>query len=398
MMPTAVDTTRFSHAAPAGRTWVGVVMVALVMAFVGAPTFADTVRLHDQMGVSEAAVELRQVAELTGERAEAVGDTVVGRFEGRDRIVITLEDVRRALHEREVHWGLLTLRGHRRCEVVRLEPRAEGAGADDGGEAADTEAGRPVAASNIEGSVSAGEEPRLRRRIENVIAELAGVPREDLRIAFRAQDERRLDGLTWTGRFEVEPGAATALGRVPLTVRQYRGGRAVETFALTADVERRVEALVARRRLSRGDRFDEDAVVVREVWVDDAREPLADPGMVRGQQAASTVRRDAVVYPDDVRAPRLIRRGELVTVRALSGGLVVRTVARAAEAGAMDEMIRMRNEGSRETFHARVTGRREAVVVLESEGASQQGASEAEGVKTIEMSLDPADQAGDGDE
>lgn len=393
---------RHRHAAIQRHLMVGA-MAALLVMIVCPAALADAIRLHDEMGVSSESVTLVQVAELTGERVERWGETVVGRFAGRDEIVITLDDVRRALNERaEVNWGLVTIRGHQRCRVIRLDPvpvPVSDVGADTQvarGGWSDAAVSGSAVASNIDQSIVAGDEATLRERIEAVISELAGVARDDLRIEFRRFDQRRLSETTWTERFEVEPRAASAIGRVPLTVRRYRGGQPMETFTLTADVQRRAEAVVVTRHLGRGDRFSADALERREVWLDDQRQPLAEPELVIGQQTASAIRPGSVVYPEDVRSPELVRRGELVTVRAVSGGLVVRTVGRAAEAGSLDETIRVRNEGSRETFHATVTGRREAVVVLD-DAARPSPRADAER-DPIEFSLAENEQAQHGDE
>lgn len=376
MTPIAQTTRRLEpRTARPRRIPVSWTALALVLALLPAQAGADAIRLHDQMGVQAEEVKLRHVAELTGDQAAALGDTVVGTFDGRERMVVTLRDVRRALADAGVNWGMMTLRGHRQCEVLRLEPTEPDAAATNKGEPAENEADdqKPVVASNIDQPVRSQDEPTLRGRIERVIAELAGVEREKLRIDFRPHDERRLEDKTWSGRFEVEPGATSAIGRVPLTVRQYRGGRPVETFTLTADVQRSVEAVVATRRVRRNERFEAGDIERRTVWLDHDREPLAETELVVGQRAGTSVRSGSPIYADDVREPVLIRRGELVTVRAVSGGLVVRTAARAAEEGAMDEIIRLRNEGSRENFYATVTGRREATVALDEDGPESQG-------------------------
>ena len=328
---------------------------------------ADSIQLRASTTLETQTVELRQIAELTGRSAQTLGDTVVARFDNDDRkLRVRLHDVRRALNQKEVNWGLLTLRGFQRCQVRRAKPESERQSQTTEASTESRSNERPAAASNIRQRVTADAEPRLRGRVESVIQKLAGVERSALRIRFDDHDKKRLALSTWDGRFEIHPSTRDAIGRLPLRVRRYEAGRPVESFTVTADVTRRAEALVVKKHLTRGDRFTEAAVAKRTIWLDDDVTPLADPGAVIGQQAAGTLDTGTVIYPDDVRAPTLIKRGELVTVRCITGGLVVRTVGRATEKGAMDDTVAIRNEGSNETFRATVTGRREAVVNLDA--------------------------------
>src|SRR5690606_12627577 len=108
------------------------------------------------------------------------------------------------------------------------------------------------------------------------------------------------------------------------------------------------------------------SVEVKEVWLADSRsQPITDPKLVIGQRSTVLLRPGTPVLPDHIEQPVLVERGELITVRCIAGGLVIRTVARASEAGAMDQLIHVRNEATRETFVATVTGSREAIVHLD---------------------------------
>ncbi|MFW6059099.1 MAG: flagellar basal body P-ring formation chaperone FlgA [Phycisphaeraceae bacterium] len=361
-------TARITFKARPERLQGAKVRIALAMALLSClcavPAHANSIRLHDEVGVTDGTVKLRQVAELIGDHAEGMGDHVVGRFVGdSDELVIQLDDVRRALSDADVNWGMVSLRGYQRCRVHRLDPRPE--------PSAD---GESAAESNTEQRITPDQSPRLRGRVESVIQQLAGVPRDELRITFNERDAEQLDRSAWAGRYEIEPRTSRAIGRVLLSVRRYEAGKPVERFTIAADVQRRAEVVIVTRHLSRGDRFTGDALKQRTVWLDDDRLPLNDVSLVADQQAASTMNTDDYVYASDVRSPILIQRGELVTVRCLSGNLVLRTVGRAAEDGAMDEVIRIRNEGSRETFRATVTGRLQAVVQLDKADASLQSA------------------------
>ncbi len=65
----------------------------------------------------------------------------------------------------------------------------------------------------------------------------------------------------------------------------------------------------------------------------------------------------------DLRTPRLVRRGELVTVVYRRPGLELALAARALEDGDLGRLVRFTNPESGATFRARVTGRRRAEAV-----------------------------------
>lgn len=348
------------------------VVAALVLVSFAAGATADTVRLHAVAGVRGDAVRLGDVAELTGDAAQGLADTIVATFAGdATELRLSLATVRDVLDERGVNWGLMSLKGYAACRVSRLiearEPTLERAAA---------------AAPNPETEVRLDTALTLRGQIEALLAQMAGVPREDLRFTFSDRDAEQLAASALHHRFEIEPMSTSVLGRVPVRVRRYTGGQVAETFTVTVDVARRALALVATRTISRDEPFTAGSVQVREVYLDDDRgEPLADASLIVGQQAAAVLREGGVIYPEHVRSPVLVKRGELITVRCLSGNLVVRTVGRAAQDGALDQVIPVRNEGSRETFYATVTGRREAVVGATSSAAPEPLAAAPRGEK-----------------
>ncbi|MFA9479000.1 flagellar basal body P-ring formation chaperone FlgA [Phycisphaerales bacterium AB-hyl4] len=328
----------------------------IVTLLVAAPAFADAIRLQRAATVAGSDIRLADVAELTGDRAEALGDTVIASFGERSEITLRLADVRLALEEHDVHWGLVSLRGHADCLVRKSADRPSPGDREPRNDAS-------AVASNVEDEINLDTSMTLAAQIIELLEHLTGASRDELRIDFRDRDADYLNRSAITYRFELESNSSTGVGRVPVAVRQYRGDTPVEEFNLSVNVERRMLALVAQYTIGRGDAFVDGSVRVREVYVStDRGQPLDDRRLVEGQRAAAVLREGAVVYPEHVRSPVLVRRGELVTVRALVGGLMVRTVGRATEEGAEGEVIQIRNEGSRESFFATVTGRREVLI------------------------------------
>ncbi|MCX5662767.1 MAG: flagella basal body P-ring formation protein FlgA [Planctomycetota bacterium] len=78
------------------------------------------------------------------------------------------------------------------------------------------------------------------------------------------------------------------------------------------------------------------------------------------------LRAGTVVGPQHLRSPTVIRRGDAIVIRCISGGLVVKTVGRAGQDGGVGDVITARNERSRDAsglLSVRVTGPGEGVIV-----------------------------------
>lgn len=337
------------------------------------------ITLRDRAEVSIDQVMLGDVAALDEVSREWAG-VVVSAGQGAT-VTVTLDDVRRALDERGVHWGHLTLRGYRTCTVTRV------GGAAVAPAAAVTRAAAPVAIADHAGDdapmlANPGGEADVRRGtlhdvVLDRIAALAGCPREELVVELSEADRTLLSVPVVGARFEIEPLSGTGLGLVPVTIRRYRVQTGVtETLRVRPMVARRMLAAVLVTDMSKGQTFAPADVTVREVLIDSPHGvPLTDADAVIGQTASALLREGTVLYAEHLRSPVLVKRGQLVTVRALAGGLVIRTVCRASEDGTLGDAIKVRNERSREDVVVRVTGPQEAAVELDLSvsGASSQG-------------------------
>ena len=69
-----------------------------------------------------------------------------------------------------------------------------------------------------------------------------------------------------------------------------------------------------------------------------------------------------MLLADQVQAPILVKRGDLITVTSQSGGIRVRTSARALHDGAHGDLVQVESLESREKYDARIVGPREAAV------------------------------------
>jgi len=326
--------------------WLALIWVATTATTVCGST--STIQLHDRATVDGHQIHLSDVAHLEGDQAAALRNILVGTIETGDRpVTITLDQLRMGLSKHVANWGKVTLRGYTACRVDRLVADPTPAA---------TIPTAPPATNPIE-EVSLSTVSTLRDRVVEMIQQLSGIAPADLRVEFVDNDREILAQNDHQGRLEIEPMSSTLLGRVPVVIRRYRDGRLVDTHRVTGEIAQRHMAVVAKNGVGRGQTFAPSDVEIQEVYLDNnADQVFGDLSQVIGRVAGSVVRSGAVVRRHQLRSPLLVRRGDLITVRCLSNGLVIKTVGRATEDGALDQLIHVRNDLSRQQYAVRVTG------------------------------------------
>ncbi len=153
----------------------------------------------------------------------------------------------------------------------------------------------------------------------------------------------------WTGTQEFE----VVLGQEP----------AAEVLPVTAKVVRLPCVVVAARTIARGETIRNADVVLRRP------EPGAAGGQkfhsleeVVGMEASQTISAGTVLQRSLLRAPIVVRRGELIVVHSRAAGIRIRTTARAREDAALGEIVAVESLTDRRTFTARACGPQEAEV------------------------------------
>jgi flagella basal body P-ring formation protein FlgA len=320
---------------------------------------ADSIRLREQATVGGSVVTLADIAELGGEAATALAGLQVGQMQPHQTLTLTIEQLREALTQQKVNWGRLTLGGYTRCTIRREAAAAA---------PAPVVAIAPVAANPTQ-EVTLQQAQTLRQQLVSHLAALHNVDPESLVVDFEDADAAVLAQVTLGERLEFQP--AGDLGRVIIVVRRWRGQDLVATYRLTVQVARKATAVVLRQAITRGQTFTDQHVSLAPVLLKDGREmPVQTLDSVIGLIADASLRPGAVVYPRMVKSPLLVQRNELVTVRALAGGLVITTTARALQDGCAGDAVQVRNERSREVYNVKVTGLRQATLLVSPEPAA----------------------------
>ncbi len=311
-------------------------------------------------------LRLADIAKLEGDYAESLANVEIGPV----RPSLRMSDIRDALDRHGVNWARLTLRGSLTVTLNDTPPKpAQSAAPSRIASPSDLAAATANPHGLLEVTTDAPAAPTLGQRLVDHLAARLGVPIADLKIAFEPADAALLGETTLKHRFEIDPITGDGVGRVPVTVRRYDGAILLATHHVVADVQVRRSVVVVRRSVSRGQVITDADVELKTLWIDSLiKEPLDDLACVVGMRAAGILRVGSHVHADDIRSLELVKRGQIVTVRAVSGGLVVKTVARAMGDGAAGEVIVVRNERTREQFNVRVTGPQEATVMLDAPG------------------------------
>lgn len=348
------------------------IIAGLVLLAFASAARADEVRLLGEAKVSGERITLGDVARVEGAQASILSAIVVTEFSGKaSETTVSIDQVRDRLAEERVNLGRVTISGAVRCKVGRPTATPAASAPVVISAVSPEPAATPIA--NPKEAVSLTSPQTVRDSATDVIVRLSGIDRDDLRINFSDRDAKVLSMPLAGQRFEIEPSSTTGLGRVPLIVRKWTGGKPVEVGRVTADVSRRVLALVTVRPVSRGQSFTADDVEVREVYLQEAKaEALTEPEQLAGRESLAQLKAGAVVFASSVRSPVLVRKNEIITVQCVAGSLVIRTQARATEDGVMEQTIRARNEKSPGTFTVRVTGVKQGTVLAGEEPATNQ--------------------------
>jgi flagella basal body P-ring formation protein FlgA len=156
----------------------------------------------------------------------------------------------------------------------------------------------------------------------------------------------------WTGRQRFMISFSTADGPVQLPV--------------VADASPPpVPVVVAVRPISRGDVITAADIELRTVDVSSKsvnQKAVDSVDKLIGMEARQAIQVGDVVLTDEVQSPILVKRGDVVTVSSQSGGIRVRTTAKALHDGARGDLVQVESLASQQKYDVRVVGMREAAV------------------------------------
>lgn len=341
------------------RRFVILITLSILSAF-GPVCLAGTVTLRASATVhTDAPITLGDIATLEGAHAVSLSGVVVRQADVKTPRPVTLDEVRAALDNHGVNWGRLALRGGQSCDLRAVAPVAASTSAPGRSSGADPGDATPAP--------SAGE--RVQGRVIETLAALFGVEHDDLRIGFDDSSRELLATPVQGRRVDVQTSTASS-SRLMIRVWVYEGDRVVAHGTVRADVRVRVNAVVLRAAISRGDRLTSEHLGQETLWMEPSGAPPVR-AMPDALGAVAKTRLDAgsVLRTDHIEAPLVIRRGDLVSVHALAGGLTVRTHARALADAREGELVELSRARDRKPFVARAAG--PGIAVLDAAESEQ---------------------------
>lgn len=332
-------------------------LAGLALSF-GAAAEGGTIRVWSTAVVTEDNVRLVEVAELQGfdaatsEQIGAVRVAVAPEAGGSK--FVSLDEVREAVRTAGVNLAEVRMQGAKQCAVSR----PAGSKVD----SVVREKGRTYpfgGAAHGSGEVESGDaEASLRRAVraflEGELARYGG--RVEVSFDRAAEGVLELSGPAY--RFEVRRRGGAPPGLTPVEVDVVHEGKLVQTVPLMAQVRLYREVVTARRAINQDAQIrpeDVEATTVSVSRLDQAG--FDETRMVIGQRAKRFIPMGTTITPDVLESVPLVRRGELVTLEAVVGGVSVVTSAKADGEGRLHEVIRVRSlDGKREEFDAVVVG------------------------------------------
>jgi len=295
---------------------------AAALLLTAAAAFGLTVELRESAAVQGPRVTLSDVAKMrhAGESAEALGRAELAFIpEGESETTVGPDSVRRALRAAGLSPAHILVKGASKCRVTR-----EAAGT--------TEAGR------LAGALESFLEARTGER---------GFSVSDIRLDFDVENVARPVVVA------ARPKALS--GRIRFDVAQAGSPGRVLGHAF-ATVTRRVEALVAVRRVPRGHTIGPADVAVCAVEADRAEGCVREVSAAVGRRAVVALEPGTCVSRSFLEKEDLIKRGDSVELEVGSKGLKVTLKTEALESGTAGELLRLRRAGSRREYIARVLG------------------------------------------
>lgn len=216
--------------------------------------------------------------------------------------------------------------------------------------------------------------PSVRSLIVDELAREMSIDSERIRLRVdRDEDAKTLQRAvadSWTVDIRVLGSGVT--GRTPIRIEAYEGDRVALRATVQATVQVRADVLVAMQTINRGDLLGAMDVEVQERWLTPAQArasaigSTATPDSLVGSQARRRIEAGRIINPGDVQGQVLVTRGDDVAVRLISGGILLKSRAKAMTSGREGDRITLQMDGRKNTIVGRVDGAGSVIVMVGS--------------------------------
>ncbi|HET8704869.1 MAG TPA: flagellar basal body P-ring formation chaperone FlgA [Pseudomonadales bacterium] len=126
---------------------------------------------------------------------------------------------------------------------------------------------------------------------------------------------------------------------------------------VSANIKAYETIVVTATAVPRESQLTKDQLLLKEMDVTALRQGFyTSPDDVVGSVAKRAMPMDTVLTPSAISAPRLVKKGELVSIIASDGKVSVRAVGVALSEGAMGDLIQVQNKSSKKIVYGRING------------------------------------------
>lgn len=290
------------------------------LALVALAQAQDIVRLRTTAAVPAGGiVTLADVATIEGSQADILRAVVI-RDNAAAGQTLSLDDVRSALRRTTgVNSGRVALSG---ASVSLVAPAAVQPA--------------PAPAPMTQPAAAAGT--RVRDAFPAFLAREFAVLPQDLQLTFSDADAATLDTPLTNRTFTLATQGSSE--RVQVHVRVYEADKLITAATVRVGLLIRRDVLVATRDLTRGTPLDDQTTTRESRWLPVSAR-AGKPAELTGHMAKSAIRAGSVIESRQVEEALVIRKGDLVVVDCISGGVVLRSQMRARQAGKVGDMIEL---------------------------------------------------------
>lgn len=330
-------------------------IIALVMMAIGLQASAGitTVTLRSTVRVSgDEPITLGRVSSIEGDQAAMLEGLVIGELisgESGEWQQLSIDDLRARI-EREpgLHAGSVVIDGS------GVSIRRSGPGQRAAKNAAHHEKDEDVTPTG----------PVVRDHIERWVRDRYRIGKDLMRMEFRNQDNKFLDTPT-TDRL-VEIREISKRGRTAIRVIVLEHLEVAAEQALVFDVEIFREVLVATGRVNRGTVLGESMVMTERRWVSPDDEAAFREDAL-GMALSKTINAGQLIQNQHIELPLVIRRGDIVSAKSISGSIVVTVKGRAKANARLGETVEIESMNGSSHFRAKATGKGRAVILKDGE-------------------------------
>lgn len=125
------------------------------------------------------------------------------------------------------------------------------------------------------------------------------------------------------------------------------------------------QVYVAKKPLMKGSRISEDDIYLTEMDVQRLKQGyFSDQSHLIGHVCKQNVSADTPFTPFNLELPKLVRKGDELSITAVRDGLQITMSGIAMSDGILDETIKVKNRSSKKIIEATVSGERQVQIIL----------------------------------